>query len=317
MARQLTNDFSWSKSRHELMSGCLRAYYLSYYRSWGGWERGAAPEVQQLYGLKKLHNRFTWAGSAVHDAVKEALLHYRARRPVDPAEAIERVHRKMKAEWKHSHDGKHWQDRKTFAGLREHEYREALEPEVWKRNWELTREALAWFFQSRWPALAQSLPRERWIEVDSADFDRSVFYLDGVKVFAVPDFAYFDEDGAPRVVDWKTGNARDGYDAQVLGYALYLSERYGLPLERIRTSLVYLNAGVEKEVPCTPEAVEGFKALFRDSVGRMRVLLADAEKNVPRGEEAFPQKEDPAGCSECVFRRPCGREAFALKSQVG
>jgi hypothetical protein len=289
MARQLTNDFSWSKSRHELMSGCLRAYYLSYYRSWGGWERGAAPEVQQLYGLKKLHNRFTWAGSAVHDAVKEALLHYRARRPVDPAEAIERVHRKMKAEWKHSHDGKHWQDRKTFAGLREHEYREALEPEVWKRNWELTREALAC----------------------------SVFYLDGVKVFAVPDFAYFDEDGAPRVVDWKTGNARDGYDAQVLGYALYLSERYGLPLERIRTSLVYLNAGVEKEVPCTPEAVEGFKALFRDSVGRMRVLLADAEKNVPRGEEAFPQKEDPAGCSECVFRRPCGREAFALKSQVG
>ena len=40
MGRVLTNDFSWSKSRHEKFQECLRAYYLHYYGSWGGWEEG-------------------------------------------------------------------------------------------------------------------------------------------------------------------------------------------------------------------------------------------------------------------------------------
>ena len=314
MARQITNDFSWSKSRHEKLNECLRAYYLYYYRSWGGWDRAAAADVKTLYGLKKLHNRFTWAGSTVHEAIRESLLHYRAKRPVDPSAVIERVHRRMQDEWKHSHGGKHWQDRKTFVGLVEHEYGDVLEPDTWKKNWELTKEALTWFFNSRWPALAQALPRDRWIEVDETDFDRSVFYLDGVKVFAVPDFAYFDEDGTPRVVDWKTGGPRDGYDDQVIGYALYLSERYQMDLKSIRTSLVYLNAGTEKEVACTPEAVERFKASFRDSVARMRALLVDPSGNVAKGEEAFPMQADPAECAGCVFRRPCGREAFSLSA---
>ncbi|MEN9797674.1 MAG: hypothetical protein RL653_1370 [Pseudomonadota bacterium] len=316
MGRQISNDFSWSKSRHEKLNECLRAYYLYYYRSWGGWERTAAEDVKTLYGLKKLHNRFTWAGSTVHEAIREALLHYRARRPVDPNAVIDRVHRRMQDEWKHSNGGQHWRDRKTFVGLVEHEYRDVLEPDAWKKNWELTREALTWFFQSRWPTLAQGLPRDRWIEVDETDFDRSVFYLDGVKVFAVPDFAYFDEDGSPRVVDWKTGGPRDGYDDQVLGYALYLADRYKMDLGAIRTSLVYLNAGTEKEVACTAEAVERFKASFRGSVARMRALLVDPSGNEARGEEAFPLKENAADCAGCVFRRPCGRESSGI-AKVG
>ena len=61
MPRVLTNDFSWSKSRHEKLSECLRAYYFHYYRSWGGWDRAAPAEARELYTLKKLGNRFTWA----------------------------------------------------------------------------------------------------------------------------------------------------------------------------------------------------------------------------------------------------------------
>ncbi|NPC85605.1 hypothetical protein HPC49_46385, partial [Pyxidicoccus fallax] len=70
----LSNDFSWSKSRHEKFSECLRAYYLYYYRSWGGWEADAPKDVRELYVLKKLGNRFSWAGSVVHEAIKDVLL---------------------------------------------------------------------------------------------------------------------------------------------------------------------------------------------------------------------------------------------------
>jgi hypothetical protein len=78
------NDFSWSKSRHEKLQECLRSYYFYYYRSWGGWEAAAPKEVRELYVLKKLGNRYAWAGSVVHDAIKDALLDMRAGRTVEP-----------------------------------------------------------------------------------------------------------------------------------------------------------------------------------------------------------------------------------------
>src|SRR5512138_3464475 len=83
---QLTNDFTWSKSRHEKFEECLRAYYYQYYGSWGGWEAAHGSEVRELYVLKKLSSRWQWAGSVVHDALKQLLRRARATgsfRPLD------------------------------------------------------------------------------------------------------------------------------------------------------------------------------------------------------------------------------------------
>ncbi|QRN94853.1 PD-(D/E)XK nuclease family protein [Archangium violaceum] len=314
MARTFSNDFSWSKSRHEKLQECSRAYYFYYYRSWGGWESGAPNEVRELYVLKKLSNRYAWAGSVVHDAIKDALLDWRAGREVEPSKVEARALELMRKDFRYSREkGYRTQKyRKTFSGLVEHEYEEAVPDDAWKQNAETVRSALAWFFASRWPALARGLKPAQWLEVDAgAEF--STFTLDGVKVFAIPDFAYVDADGSPVVVDWKTGKARDGYDEQVLGYALYVSQRYRLPLEKVRASLVYLNDGVEHEVQVDRDAVEGFKARFAQSVARMRELLVNPATNTPKDESAFPQTEDLSSCTRCAFRRPCGREAAAAK----
>ncbi|XXF79845.1 PD-(D/E)XK nuclease family protein [Myxococcaceae bacterium GXIMD 01537] len=308
----LTNDFSWSKSRHEKFSECLRAYYLYYYHSWGGWEASASADVRELYVLKKLGNRFSWAGTVVHDCVKDALLDWRAGRAVDAAAVVARARRMMQDDFRFSRDKSYWKHkhRKAFSGLVEHEYAESVPDEAWKQNWETVASALGWFFSSRWPALARSLKPEQWLEVDAgADF--SSFTWEGVKVFAIPDFAYVDDAGAPVVVDWKTGKARDGYDEQVLGYALYVSQRYKLPVEKVRASLVYLNEGKEQDVQVDPSAMDGFRARFSESVGRMRSLLADPVANAPREEAAFPRTENLSACVRCAFRRPCGREGVA------
>ncbi len=310
MPRAFTNDFSWSKSRHEKLQECSRAYYLYYYRSWGGWGAGAPSDVRELYLLKKLGNRFTWAGSMVHDALRDALLDWRAGREVVPEKVVDRALTTMRDDFRFSR-GKSYRTqkgRKAFSGLVEHEYNEPLPDEAWKQNAETVRSALDWFFQSRWPVLARGLKPTQWLEVDAgAEF--SSFTLDGVKVFAIPDFAYVDADGAPVVVDWKTGKMREGYDEQVLGYALYVSMRYRLPLEKVRASLVYLNDGVEHQVQVDENAVAGFKERFAQSVARMRGLLADPATNTPKDESAFPQSDNAAVCARCVFRRPCGREA--------
>jgi CRISPR/Cas system-associated exonuclease Cas4 (RecB family) len=310
MPRAFTNDFSWSKSRHEKLQECSRAYYFHYYRSWGGWGAGAPSDVRELYVLKKLSNRYTWAGSMVHDALRDALLDWRAGLPVSPEKVEQRALTTMRDDFRFSRNKAYrtQKGRKSFSGLVEHEYDEALPDEAWKQSAETVRSALGWFFQSRWPELARGLKSTQWLEVDAgADF--SSFTLEGVKVFAIPDFAYVDADGAPVVVDWKTGKVREGYDEQVLGYALYVAQRYRLPLQKVRASLVYLNDGVEHEVRVDDNAVEGFRARFTQSVERMRGLLADPATNTPREEAAFPQTEDASVCARCVFRRPCGRQA--------
>ncbi len=310
MGKVLTNDFSWSKSRHEKLSDCRRAYYFHYYQSWGGWELDAPRWVRQLYVLKKLNNRYTWAGSIVHAAIRGILMAIRHGRTLEPGRVIDRVHRVMQKDWAFSRDRRYWRERcrKEFNGLVEHEYQEPVTNDEWKANWENVRNALDWFFRSRWVVLARSLRPEQWLEVDMLDFEKSAFHLDGVKVWAVPDFAFVDHDGVPVVVDWKTGRVRDGYDEQVLGYALYLEARYGLVATRIRASLVYVSEGVEQTVQIDEAAIVGFKARFQESVSRMRELLLDPSSNVPLPESFFPQTDDLAACARCVFRRPCERE---------
>lgn len=315
MGRVLTNDFSWSKSRHEKLSECLRAYYLYYYRSWGGWDAAAPEEARTLYVLKKLHNRWTWAGSIVHDTIRDALLHLRARRDVDGDVFIERAHKLMQADFRHSMSKAYWQQkhRKPFTGLIEHEYDEPVARDEWKQNWENVKQALTWFFNSRWVPLAKALPRDQWLEVDEMDFEKSIFQLEGVKIFAVPDFAYLDDAGAPIVVDWKTGAAREGYDEQILGYAMYLGSRYNLDAAKVKASLVYVNDGVEQTVSVTRESIDRFKGHFKVSIDKMRGLLQDAATNVPKAIDAFPMTEDANACGRCVFRRVCGREGAVLR----
>lgn len=310
MGKEITNDFSWSKSRHEKFSECLRAYYLHYYGSWGGWDANAPEDVRQLYLLKKLHNRFTWAGGVVHDSIKHALQTLRFGREVNPELSIARAHRLMQDDYRHSQARGYRKERlrKEFCGLVEHEYEMPVAREEWRANWETARTALHWFFSSKWIPLARQLRREQWLEVDEG-FEYSSFAVDGVKVFAIPDFAYLSEDGTPVVVDWKTGKARDGYDDQVLGYCLYLSVRYGFPVEKIKAALVYLNDGVEHEVSVDAAAIDSFKGRMRESVEKMRALLSDPVANVPHPEAFFPMTEDRARCERCVFRRVCGRDA--------
>ncbi len=309
-ARILSNDFSWSNSRHEKLRECLRAYYFTYYASWGGWERGAKQEIRDLYILKKLSNRFTWAGSVVHASIRNALRDIRAGLPVDPARILAAAYQDMRADFSHSKGKHYWREkrRRDFTGLVEHEYGELIDAAEWKRNWETVQAALEGFFASQWPERARRLQPKQWLEIDDNDFDSSAFQLDGVRVFAVPDFAFVEDDGTPVIVDWKTGKPREGYDAQVLGYALYLAQRYGLPLERIRTSLVYLNEGTERPVAVSGEALEGFRQHFGQSVSRMRALLSDVAGNVPHPEGLFPMSEDRSSCARCAYRRVCGRD---------
>ena len=301
----LKNEFSWSKSRHGKLEECPRQYYYQYYGSWGGWERDAPQAVRDLYVLKKLTTRPAWAGSSVHDAVKRVLTALKdGGGPPSPERVIAETRARMRAQFRESREGL-YRVRKAF-GLLEHEYAEPVSDAEWRDNWELVERCLAAFFGSRWLTLAAALPPERWLPID----ELGSFPFEGTKIFAAPDFAYRTADGGAVVVDWKTGQQRESDREQLLGYAMYARDTWGVPLERLECRVVYLPSAHEDEVRIGEAEIEAFAGRMRESIARMKALLDDPSGNVARLER-FPASGGERACQRCPFRRPCRGEGAA------
>jgi len=308
---KLENLFSWSKSRHEKFSSCERAYFYHYYLSWGGWEKEAPPRVKALYRLKKLTNRYAWAGNRVHEAIRESLMRWLFAQPVEAEALIQHTRQRMRQEFLVSRDGL-WrgQAKPTFWGLVEHENQVEVAAEAWRSNWETVEEALKHFMDSPWPSTFQQMEPGQILEADSKDFESSFFELDGIRVFAMPDVAWVDKSGGVHIVDWKTGSPNEANKEQVVGYALFVEARHGVSALGARVSLVYLNQKTEETFIIDEAAVEGFRAFFQASTGAMLAKLSAVASNTALEETHFLKTEVAGRCVLCPFFKVCSLNAF-------
>jgi len=221
---ELTNEFSWSRSRDNAFQECKRKYFYHYYGAWGGWDAAAPQEVRRLYILKQLASRQQWAGRAVHDAIEMALHAFAHGRdiPVEPfiADVIER----MRGEWRSSKAGRYRENPKSTA-LFEHEYRVELAPEAWQALSRNVGACLRNFF--RLPLLAEirKTTPEHW----SIEHWSKVFDFESTAVWVAPDFGFWTGQGRLALVDWKTGGTSPNGAAFQLGcYALYAHDVLGV-----------------------------------------------------------------------------------------
>jgi hypothetical protein len=303
---ELVNEFSWSKSRHEKFEDCRRAYFYQYYGSWGGWEAAAGSLPRELYVLKKLSSRWQWAGSVVHEALRQMLLRARwngAFRPLP--DVLRQTRERARAKWLVSREKSYWREASRIDGLVEHEYGEPVPDAEWKRIYEEVVEgSLRAFYESEAFGSIRETPPARWLTVDELDS----WTFEGVKVWVAVDFAYRDPEGRIHVLDWKTGKEREVDHTQVAIYSLYAGRKWGVPEDAVVGGLVYLGggAGAQVEVRADAQALEGCREEMRRSIGAMRAVLEDPARNVARIER-FPQIGDREPCRRCPFRRPCGR----------
>ncbi len=302
----LQNEFSWSKSRHEKFGECRRAYYYAYYGSWGGWEAEPGTPVRELYVLKKLSSRWQWAGSVVHESLRQLLHRARVTGEFMPADQLaQRTRERARAEWATSREKSYWREASRIKGLVEHEYGEAVAGEEWKRLYEHVVEgSLRAFYASEAFDEIRRTPGERWLTVDELDH----WIFEGTKVWVAIDFAYRDADGRVHILDWKTGKERGVDHTQVGIYALYAAKKWGVPEDAVTGGLVYLVGGGPERVSAAADAValDRCAGEMRASIAAMKAALADPERNLAR-LEAFPQLEERDACRRCPFRRPCGR----------
>jgi hypothetical protein len=305
----LQNEFSWSKSRHEKFGECRRAYYYTYYGSWAGWEAPAGSLVRELYVLKKLSSRWQWAGSVVHDALKDVLRRARATGDVIPLDKLlETTRRKARAQFATSRDKSYWREASRIVGLVEHEYAEPVKDEDWRRLYDAVVDAsLRSFYASEVFEEIKRTPRDRWLTVDELDS----WFFEGTKIWAAVDFAYRDRDGRVNLLDWKTGKERGADHLQVGTYALYARQKWDVLPDGVVGSLVYLaqeggRPAERQDVAADADTLERCRQEMRASIAGMRGALSDRDRN-QAAIETFPQLEDRDHCRRCPFRRPCGR----------
>jgi hypothetical protein len=302
----LQNDFTWSKSRHEKFKEFRRAYWYAYYGSWGGWEAPAGAPARELYILKKLSSRWQWAGSLVHDALKQTLSRARATGEVKPVEELVRqTQARARQQWSGSREKSYWRESSPRHGLVEHEYSEPVADEEWKRLWsEVVEGSLRSFYASEAFDRIRRAPRSRWLAVDELDS----WQFEGTKIWVAVDFAYVESDGRVNLLDWKTGKEREVDHTQVGVYALYAKDKWKVGPDQVVGGLVYL-AGPQAhrvDVAAHPDALDACRAEMRGSIAAMRDLLDDPERNQASAGR-FPQIDDRLACRRCPFRRPCGR----------
>jgi len=299
----LTNEFSWSRSRDSLFQECRRKYFYHYYGAWAGWEADAPEEARTLYVLKQLSSRQQWAGKVVHEGVEWALRALCEGRELPEAWLVEESVERMRREWKASRQRQYWQTPKT-GGLFEHEYGVAVRAEDWQVLRDHVIRCLRNFY--RLPLLAEikQAPRERWVIIEEI----RAFDFEGTAVYGAPDFVYWTEAGRLAVVDWKTGVPDPDESARQLGgYALYAQEVLRVEPARVDLLEVNLREGTVQRHPWDAEKLEAVKEHLRLSIRGMRAWLRDPAHNLAVMED-FEKSEDLRICRRCNFRAVCRPE---------
>ncbi len=312
--KTLTNDLTWSVSRDRLFRTCQRAYYYSYYGSWGGWE----PEspARQLYILKNIRTFPLWAGTIVHDIIRNVLTKFRSDRIPFESDALQQYARHLLREgWVQSVKKAWLQYPKKAVNLFEHYYGDGtnqVPAEQTEALKEKVYDALANFCQCDTLQELLTLPDPNWKSIDTLDkFIAGDLETDTGTPYPLPvwcaiDLAYVDQDQKLHIVDWKTGaEHKDELVNQLSVYARYAMGKWGFSLDNIVLEGVFLNdGGLRKRYTVTESSLTHTADFILNSGKAMRAKLTDPINNTA-DEENFPCTSNPNNCVNCPFREKC------------
>lgn len=302
---KLTNDFSWSYSRHVCFQTCLRRYYYTYYGAWGGWDETAPTRTRHLYMLKRLSTRQQWAGTHIHRAI-ERLLNTPQPMPSSLLEETltQEILQDMRNEFRASRAKEYRRDPVHISGLLEHEYDVPVSTEEWRQIADRVAEGIRNFLNSPLWAEFFTLPPTSWLGIEKKDS----FLLDGLHIFSVVD-AIRQSENTLSIYDWKTGQADlENHKHQLGVYALYARHTWPQATLPIQAILYNPITGAQRTYSFGEEDLEETKEFIHDSADEMLFPLDDPKDNTAQ-EDAFDFTDDVSACKNCAFLRLCPRWA--------
>jgi hypothetical protein len=299
----LENSFSWSASRDRMFRDCPRQYYYAYYGAWGGWDPAAGEMARRLYYLKNLTTLPLWVGSKVHDTVEALLRGVRGGRDLTPRAAADAMVEGMRADYRDSR--RDLARERPGKKTRFFDHHRGEEPP--RSRWEVARDSavacVEVFGAMPYLERLRRLGAEAFLALE----DLEQWDFDGTPVYLRLDLAFRDEDGSVQIVDWKTGKRKNAPNPlQMLGYATYASETWGVEPEKLAVKEVYLSFPDDPDNHCVVDrgALDSARERIAKSIADMKAHLADPESNLAQ-EDDFPTAGSPQACRLCFFREVC------------
>jgi hypothetical protein len=301
---ELQNTFSWSHSRRGTFEGCPRQYWLTYYGSWGGWNRDAPPEVREAYIQKKLTTPAMWIGTVVHDMAEGVLKDLMAGRQPGPDYHIRRAMNRAQRDIRESEGGRWREWPSRVCAFQAHYYEQPVTQATWDEALGVIEQQLRGFFERPTVRRLMQVPRQL-MEVE----ELTQVEVGDVPVWVKLDALVSDGRGGAVVIDWKTGahHQTEVVAAQLGVYGLYCTMRHDIPADRIIAMHVNLRTGDRTQHPITTEILEQARADIQASADAMRAKLVDVPGNVADQADFLMLEEGSPACERCQFRRSCGR----------
>lgn len=299
------NELVWSHSRARAFEECRRAYWFTYYGSWGGWDEAAAPEVRAAYVEKKLTNRAMWTGTVVHSVAETGLKLGRDGGADDVAAAVAHARARAEEDIAGSASGAWLRRAAKRVGFAEHYYGELPSSEYWRQAVEEIERQVRALLANRIFRRLLDVP-ERIREVE----ELQRFPVGDIDVFVSLDVLVDDGRGGVVIIDWKTGDAHEDETiaAQLGVYGLYARDVLGVPGDRIVAMHVNLRHDQEVRHPVGDAEIALAREAIASSAAAMRGALQDVAANVAVREDFPTLPVGDARCGWCRFRRGCGRE---------
>ncbi|MDS0525071.1 PD-(D/E)XK nuclease family protein [Clostridium sp. SHJSY1] len=294
---------SWSISKMKVLQNCLREYYYTYYGSHKGWIYESGDEQKISWRLKKLTNIWLMFGDKLHEIIKYQIKDNENKISVEQMKVYMRnkLNSEVKASIEKVKTGE-WDEYPKGEMLQEYYYEEGLREEVVKEIKERIEICTSALISSKSYNDIKNTEK-KILEVDEGKFD-SIF-VSGIKVYALIDLLYIDENGNYIIVDWKTGKIGEQDKEQLMVYAIYVMERYGVNLDKIIGRIEYLLSGENVEYIFNIDDIEYIKYRIRMDLNVIDAFLEDKLQNKPITKENFLMSENLNKCRKCKFRRLC------------
>jgi len=307
--KEITNDFTWSFSRHRMFNSCKRKYYYQYYGSWGGWENSAEETTKKLYMLKNITTLPMLAGDVVHKMISIVLESWKKRYEISVEKAENQIINNFRRAWRESKNCEWEKSPKWKTNLFEHYYEENPSKDRLLEIKDTLVESIHGFYLSESFDFIKTLSTQEWLSKEKMD----TFDFHATKIWCVVDFAVRHTERV-YIYDWKTGKKTPEDEVQLSIYALYAREKWDVDLKDLRLIDVYLKHHLSPKIKPNRTIVTKTENMINDSIFNMKELLDDEFEN-KASIGKFPMVDNNWVCSYCKYKEVCYPDSWKKLSK--
>lgn len=301
---------SWSISKMKTLNSCEREYYYTYYGSHNGWIYTSTDEQKLAWRLKKLTNLWMCFGDVVHNQIK-GIINICKKDKTKFMNAIRlnevtlNLLRNIVRESIQKYKTDEWNEYPKGTMLQEYYYGNTISKELGNELKERLNQCINSFYVSK--SFEDILKSETMILENDEDVFSSIQY-NSLKIYSKIDLLYKDTEGYYIIVDWKTGKPSDSDKEQLLVYAWYVMEQYGVHYSKIKGRIEYLLDGYSEELLFKYEDIEYIKCKVENDLKIINYYLDDINLNKAKEKIEFHKTDQSYKCKNCKFRLLCNKD---------